>query len=420
MKTGLALLIAGVLLAMFLEPLLAVGEAQSGPAEGPRATIAPSIVRLDPGAQCRFSIQSTAVPAASTTSDSAGAVGWSVNDVPSGGTEFGTITSDGLYTAPARIPSFNEVCITATLRGAADRYAWATVVVGSARPSYVFVGQWGTRGVGRGEFRQPHGICVERDGNLLVTDSTNDRVYRFTPAGRLIGELSAGPGRFQGPRDVTVDSEGNIYVVDGTWGRIRRFSQRGELTAEWGEKGSGAGQFMRPHAFALGLEGRIYVTDVDNGRIQVYDPSGKFLFGWGERGTGPGQFTAPHGLRADPNGDIFVSEYDGRRCQKFAPDGRHLLTFAVLPPGGRLTYHAMACDRHGNTYFVVRDHSGEESAIAKYNNQGDFITRFALPPEAGRVFMPDCAAIDEAGRVYVTDKGRGSVGVDVFAPGKTQ
>jgi len=86
-------------------------------------------------------------------------------------------------------------------------------------PAYVSIERWGVRGKGPGQFGEPHGICIDRDGNLLVTDSRNNRVYRFSRAGRPIGQLSAGTGGFDGPRDAAVDRNGNIYIVDGSSGR---------------------------------------------------------------------------------------------------------------------------------------------------------------------------------------------------------
>jgi len=287
---------------------------------------------------------------------------------------------------------------------------------GDRQPEYVLVIRWGARGEGHGEFGEPHGICLDTDRNLLVTDSRNNRVYRFTRAGELIGELNAGPDGFHGPRDVCVDAHGNIYVVDGTSGRISRFSPSGEVTAQWGERGSGPGQFRRPHALAVGSNGHLYAADVDNCRVQVYDSSGKFLFQWGERGSGPGQFMAPHGICADHHGDIIVCEYDGRRCQKFAPDGTHRMTLAVLPPDGPAGYHAMACDHDGNLYLALRGQASADQAVAKCSNRGESIASLAPPADPTRTFMPNCAAIDADDRVYVTAKGRGGVGVYVFAP----
>jgi streptogramin lyase len=374
---------------------------------------------LEPGAKQQFAVKMTAgaCKAADESGETTPAVeSWSANGISGGSAEFGTITQGGLYTAPARIPAVNEICIAAALQGEPKRHAWATVILGPGEPNYSLVARWGEEGKGPGQFAEPHGICLEAEGNVLVTDAQNNKVYRCTREGKLIGEL-AGASPFESPRDVTVDAAGNIFVLDSPAGRIQRFDSKGQLALSWGEKGSEPGQFLHAHLFAIGPESRIYAAEVNNCRIQAYDSSGKFLFQWGERGTGPGQFTAPFGVAADPNGDIFVCEFDGRRCQKFTAEGVHLLTFAVALPDQRLNYHALTCDRRGNVYVMVWDNAAKLAWVAKYNNQGEPVATFAPPLKPGQTFKPTCAAVDEQGRVYVTDRGTGSVGITVFAPG---
>jgi DNA-binding beta-propeller fold protein YncE len=380
---------------------------------------------LEPGAKQQFAVKMTT--GACEVSGAAGSAApaiilpvvesWSANGIPGGSPEFGAITSDGLYTAPARIPAVNEICITAALRGQPKRYLWATVLLGPGEPKYSLAARWGEEGKGPGQFAEPHGICLDAEGNVLVTDGPNNKVYRFTHEGKLMGEL-AGASPFDSPRDVTVDAAGNIFVVDSPAARVQKFDSKGQLILSWGEKGSEPGQFQHAHAIIAAPNGRIYAAEVNNCRIQVYDSSGKFLLQWGERGTGPGQFTAPFGVAADPNGDIFVCEFDGHRCQKFTADGVHLVTFAVAPADKRLNYHALTCDRRGNVYVMMWDNAAKLAWVAKYNNQGDSITTFIPPLKPGQTFKPTCAAVDEQGRVYVTDRGTGSVGIAVFAPGE--
>jgi len=70
----------------------------------------------------------------------------------------------------------------------------ATFTFGQSEVSYRFLHRWGEPGTGPGQMMQPHGITVDRQGNLLVTDRISSRVQRFTPEGRLRGEIEKGPG----------------------------------------------------------------------------------------------------------------------------------------------------------------------------------------------------------------------------------
>ena len=381
---------------------LACCAAEGANAAAKRATISPILVTLEPGASQRFAVEIAGRPARG--------VKWFVNDVPGGNAELGTITREGVYRAPAKPPRLNEVHVQAVVQGADNRYLCSTVLVGRSLPTYTLVARWGEHGEGKGQFTDPHGIALDRDGNLLVTDTVAVHVYRFTPEGKLLGEVGDGPASFRGPREVLVDAHGNTYVLDGTDIRILKFAPSGELLASWGEKGSGPGQMSRPHGFALGKDGRTYVADVDNNRVVVYGGDGRFLFEWGQYGTAPGQFNAPHAVATDRNGDVFVVEFHGR-CQKFTADGQPLFTFAEEPG----TYHSMTSDRWGDVYLMARSPSFGAS-IVKYNNNGAFVTRFRLPLKGEEAFYPKCAVVDDQGRLYLTESGLNNTAITILSP----
>jgi len=380
----------------------------------PRFAISPDLVRLMRGETCRFVV--APVPRSlgeggAVTEPSAPAprvVEWSVNEVPGGGPESGVITADGVYTAPATMPPVTEISIRATLDTDPARYLWATVTWGKRRPQY-YPMQWWPK---LNYMRSPHGIAFDpNDGTLLITDHRRGLLCRIARDGKLLVEMSP-PGGFKGPRASAVAANGDVLVADGDVGRVWRFDHVGNLLQSIGESGDGPGKLKRPHGIAVGRDGRIYVVDVDNRCVHVFDPSGKLLFEWGKPGVGPGQFNDPHGIAVDPNGDIIVCEYNGVRCQKFTPDGEHIMTFAQRVVGSGHIYHGLGCDFRGNVYLVGRDTSRWVSVVAKYNNEGSFITAISQPRAAGRFFYPEWVAIDRAGRAYATE----SRGVSVFAP----
>ncbi len=367
-----------------------------------RPVISPAFAEVVPGGEVSFTVKFKGEPLTDIT--------WSVNDIPGGNETFGTI-EDGLYRAPEHVPTPNEVHIVATLRGSEVRHLWSTVIVGGSAPTYRLVERWKGKGEGLGELVELHGICFDRDGNLIVTESKLYHVYRFTRDGDFLGEIGSGrgtdPGFFQGPRDAKVDAEGNIYISDGTNHRIQKFDGSGKLIKVWGKEGSGPGDLLRPHSIDLDAHGHLYVVDVDNSRVTVYDLNGNYLFEWGSEGTDPGQFSAPHGIGVDPNGDVFVAEYNGR-CQKFTGDGRLLFTFAE----SEKKYHAICIDRWGDIYIATRDKKVKSCQMLKYNNNGVFITEWKVNWKDGSEFWPECVAVDSLGYVYVTEHA----GVDIFAP----
>ncbi|HEU4704340.1 MAG TPA: peptidyl-alpha-hydroxyglycine alpha-amidating lyase family protein [Sphingomicrobium sp.] len=143
------------------------------------------------------------------------------------------------------------------------------------------------RAWGENRFVMPHGLTIDRRGNVWITDVKLHQVFKFSPKGKLlmvVGEARV-PGsdrtHFNQPSDVAVLSDGSFYVSDGYGNsRIAKFSAEGRFRFEWGSRGAGPGQFLVPHGIDVGPEGRVYVADRENRRVQAFDARGRFLSEW--------------------------------------------------------------------------------------------------------------------------------------------
>ena len=173
---------------------------------------------------------------------------------------------------------------------------------------------------GAGLFAWPHGLWVDRDGNLWIPDGPTgaraveasaqgkgQQVFKLSPEGRVLMTLGragvSGSGRdlFTGPSGVTTGPDGSVYVLDGHGAdgnnRVVKFDASGRYLLEWGTSGPGpaAGEMADPHAIALDSQGRVFVADRWNLRIQIFDASGTFLDSWTHFG---------------PASDIFIDASD--------------------------------------------------------------------------------------------------------------
>jgi sugar lactone lactonase YvrE len=346
-------------------------------------------------------------------------VKWTVNDVVGGSPEFGTIDASGLYKAPARTPAPSEIRIGAEVEGVANRYLWATAIMGSGKPKYRMVRSWGEPTDKLDRLRSPHGITIGRGGDVIIADEASHRVLRYSPEGKFLGEVGYGfgrePGQFTKPRHTAVDADGRIWVSDekSDRPRLQVFSADGEFSRILGEKGTAPGMLLRAHGMQFDRQQRLFVVDVDNARVSVYDKAGKFLFDWGKDGMYPGELNAAHGLFIDPSGDVFISGYYGP-VQKFTVDGKFLGAFGYgEPPDGPVHFHAIGGDRWGNVYVTVRNlgHLPNEVSIVKYNNNGDFVTSWRLSTPDREV---NWVTTDDRGLVYAIYDGKSHVGVEVF------
>ncbi len=223
-------------------------------------------------------------------------------------------------------------------------------------------------------FVMPHGLTVDDQDNLWVTDVGRHQIFKFTHDGDLL--LSVGTDRSPGddsthfnlPTDVAVLPDGSFYVSDGYANtRVAKFSSTGQFEFQWGSPGSEAGQFDLPHGIAVDEDGRVYVADRSNLRVQVFDAEGAFVAEWsdsalgrpysvaigpdhkaylidggdqpvafpdrsrafrvsmngtieaafGRYGNYDGQFRLGHDIAVGRDGAVYVVDVQGRRVQKF-------------------------------------------------------------------------------------------------------
>ena len=173
------------------------------------------------------------------------------------------------------------------------------------------------RAFGAGLFVFPHGIHVDRDGNVWVADASGKDgkghvVVKFSPEGKVLLTLGK-PGvagdsndTFNRPSAVATARNGDIFLSDGHGGdsnaRIMKFNKDGKFIKTWGTKGAGPGEFGELHGIALDSTGRVFVADRGNSRIQIFDADGTYLTEWKQLGR-------PSGIHIDANDTIVVADH---------------------------------------------------------------------------------------------------------------
>ncbi|MBM3814305.1 MAG: hypothetical protein FJW20_21985 [Acidimicrobiia bacterium] len=199
------------------------------------------------------------------------------------------------------------------------------------------------RSSGAGMFEVPHGLRVDRAGNVWTTDNKNNLVRKFTPQGELLFTLDLA---FKAPDDIVFTSRGDIVIADAGYARIIVSSPHGHVIRSWGSKGKGDAQFAAAHGLAIDAKDRIYVADRGNNRVQVFELSGKHVASW----TG---FGNPFGLLV-VNGELLVSDGDANRMSHLTLDSGRIN--AQWGDGDTLKLpHLMAVDSKGTLYVAEVD-----------------------------------------------------------------
>jgi sugar lactone lactonase YvrE len=208
---------------------------------------------------------------------------------------------------------------------------------------------------------RPSGLSIDRDGNLLVSDSHYHCLRIYSPEGKLLrtigGEGGTGPGQLGYVSDAVQDEDGYYYVGEfGENQRISKLDRAGKFVCSWGSPGSEPGQFARIRALALGPDGNLYVADACNHRIQVFTRSGNLVRCWGTPGSAPGQLSYPYDVAFAPGRRdcLYVVEYGNCRVQKFTAEGESLGCWGGpgREPGQLCSPWALAVDSRGRVHVI--------------------------------------------------------------------
>lgn len=180
---------------------------------------------------------------------------------------------------------------------------------------------------GADELKRPTGVAVDDENRFVyVVDTEKQNVAVFDADSfkflRTVGgpPKSVGdedPGTFSKPTNVAVDKEGNVYVTDTLNNRVQIFDADGKFISMFGKAGDGPSYFARPKGIAIDPDGHIWVAESFMNRVQIYDREGHLLAYFGSGGSLPGQFGVPTGVYVDKQNRAFVTEQLRGRLQVF-------------------------------------------------------------------------------------------------------
>lgn len=153
---------------------------------------------------------------------------------------------------------------------------------------------------------------------IIVPDVRGHKVQIVDYYGKAIKTLERFRDKdgFSFPNSVALDPDGNILVADSFNSRVVRFTPEGEFLSTIGQRGDSIGDIAMIKGVAVDSEGHIYVTDVKSDRVQIYNDKGETLLAFGRLSTDTGAvggFYAPTGIYIDKNDAIYITDKLGKR-----------------------------------------------------------------------------------------------------------
>jgi len=278
---------------------------------------------------------------------------------------------------------------------------------------------------GKGTMVFPHGIHVDKDGNVWVTDGQDNlprrrpgqpadaplppapativghQVHKFSPDGKLLMSLGkpggnqpgqpADPASFYQPNDVITYPNGDILVAEGhgnaapATARLIRFDKNGKFLREFGKMGTGTdGEFMQPHGLAFDSKGRLFVADRSNNRIQILDAETyKTLDTWY-------QFSRLSGITIDKNDIIYGADSESG---------------SVNPPHGAwMRGIRIGSARDGKITAFIPDPTSVGETFSMVDGKPVMKKADGAPGATG-TWAAEGVAVDAAGNIYGAEVG---------------
>jgi DNA-binding beta-propeller fold protein YncE len=362
---------------------------------------------------------------------------------------FGTVTAGGTRRGRTMLAMAGLVALAATVvigqqRGGTARTDAITPVNDGPNP-YTVIRDWAQLTMEMRPWGGSNGVDIDRDGRTVwATDrcspgtapgcvgSTGNPVHHFDEGGREI--KSFGAGMFVWPHGIHVDRDGNIWVTDAALPRaedlarwpnetrkgsvVVKFSPDGRVLMTIGTagvRGDPPTALTDPTDVVTDpANGDVYIaeshTDVTTtgliGRISVFDRSGRFLRTLGKAGTGPGEFRTPHAIEFDSQGRLVVADRHNHRIQVITKTGTPV---TELDAFGRVSGLAIG---RGDVLYTTdsesteRVHPGWRKGI-RIGSLADGKVTIFVPPHVTPAFpdgvMGEGIAIDAAGNVFTAE-----------------
>ena len=163
------------------------------------------------------------------------------------------------------------------------------------------------------------GITIVRE-IVYIAESGGHRIHKLTTGGEFLGmfgEKGTGIGQFNSPCDIKISPEGKVYVADRNNSCIQVFHSDWTVSHIIDGNISGDSSFTHPEGISLDLSGNFHVTGDKSNSVTVFSASGQFVYKYDQT-----QLKRPTGIAIDSAGYSPVVNYHSNSLAIFDPSGK--------------------------------------------------------------------------------------------------
>ncbi len=254
-----------------------------------------------------------------------------------------------------------------------------------------------------GGLQQPEGIACNDKSLLVVADTGNGRLLRFTVEDKNVkagGEIKI--PQLSNPLCVQINSRGEIFALDGKQRRIARLDPEGKFREFLTAEGSPPPSTFIPRSFKIDRSDMIYILDIFSARVLVLDPQGKFV----RQIAFPPEYGFFSDLAVDAKGAVFLVDSVGSRVFAAAPNAGNFTPLTGVLKDSLNFPVGLAMDRRGTLY--LSDQNG--AAVGVLAKDGSFLGKqLSRGWNEGLLNFPAQLCINEKDELFIADRGNNRV-----------
>jgi len=251
----------------------------------------------------------------------------------------------------------------------------------------------------------PEGVACDAKGQVLISDTGNDRLLRFTFQNKTVsGGSEIKIPEMSAPSTVQLNSKGEIYALTGKERRIVHLSPEGAFKDVLSFDGVPPPATIVPKSFTIDSADNIYLLDVFSARVLVLNPKGEF-----QRALAlPDDTGFVSNLAVDATGSILVVDSINRRILSA---GKDATAFAAIGGDLRESLNTLptGMTAYKGTIFIVE---GSGGSIASFGRDGSFLARqLTEGRKEGSLNHPSQICINDKDEVFIADRDNSRIQV---------